>query len=129
VLLVGFIEKKVFSEFVEFPLSVPLRKCCTNHLHLNTAVIRRKSGGSLGTLKKSSAASNVERKMHREAFRYLFSFQRFNHVTTIAELPSHYSLRFGRPKFISWYEETVRSSIKLGLALLHTRLFTGNNFL
>jgi hypothetical protein len=50
--LVGFIGKKDFSEFVVFPLSVSFRKCFTNHLHLNTAIIRRKSCRSLGTLKK-----------------------------------------------------------------------------
>jgi len=34
------------------PLSESFRKCCTNHLHLNTAIIRRKNGRSLGILKK-----------------------------------------------------------------------------
>jgi hypothetical protein len=119
-----------FLRVCVFPLSESFRKCCTNHLYLNTAIVRRKSGRSLGILKKSSAASDVVRAMHRAALWHLFSFRRLHHIKTMAELPSHYSPQFGRPRFLSWYEETLFSfPSRLAYLCYTTRLFTGNNFL
>lgn len=46
----------------------------------------------------------------------------FNHVKTIAELPSHYSPRFGRPRFVSWYEKTLFSFPSRLAYLCYTRV-------